>query len=175
MTDHQQVFVHKATEEQGGGIRPACGVTDAPHQLSQEWGGVDCPACLELAPERYVEHLKNREGDQPLPTGDESIPDDQSLLIADIEARRQVGIQRYLQGHRPFNGRDTFQDLYEEHLDFLVYLRSVKRMGEATRSELIEVVAKALHPVYDGEDEATAEIAVDAIQGWVYANLMEAR
>lgn len=87
---------------------------------------------------------KQREGDQVLPTGDESLVDDQALLIQDIEERRQVGIERYGQGHRPFNGRDTFQDMYEEQLDFLVYLRSVRRMVEASDEEVIKVIAAEL-------------------------------
>lgn len=120
-----------------------------------------------------AEPTKRREGDQVLPTGDESLVDDQALLIQDIEERRQVGIERYGQGHRPFNGRDTLQDLYEEQLDLLVYLRSIKRMAEVTREELIQVAAKAFHPEPDGEDEANAMIAVDAIMGWVAGRLMD--
>lgn len=116
------------------------------------------------------EPTKQREGDQTLPSGDVSLEDDQSLLIQDIEWRRQVGIARYGQGHRPFNGRDTLLDAYEELLDLLVYTRSLRRMSEATREELIKAVAKAFHPVPDGEDEATAAIAVDRIMGWVATN-----
>lgn len=115
----------------------------------------------------WPEPTKQREGDQVLPSGDESIEDDQALLIADIEARRQVGIERYGQGHRPFNGRNTIQDFYEEMIDGAVYAKSLLRAREATRTELIDVVAKAFHPEPDGEDEANAMIAVDRILDWV--------
>lgn len=116
--------------------------------------------------------LRTRAGDQPIPDGDESLADDQSLLIEDIEARRQVGIGRYGQGHRPFNGRDTLRDMYEEDLDKLVYLRSIVRMAAATREELVAEVGRALydpkrrdkHPGVSDE-----EIAVDRIMGWVTA------
>lgn len=121
-----------------------------------------------------MEPTKQRPGDQVLPSGDESLADDQALLIQDIEERRQVGISRYGQGHRPFNGRDTLKDMYEEQLDLLVYLRSVVRMAEATRDDLIQAVAKGFHPEPDGEDEANAMIAVDRIMGWVAAHIIEA-
>lgn len=122
---------------------------------------------------KWPEPTKTREGDQVLPTGDESIADDQALLIADIEARRQVGIERYGQGHRPFNGRNTLQDFYEEMIDGAVYARSLLRAREATRAELIDVVAKAFHPEPDGEDEANAMIAVDRILDWVVLQTQE--
>lgn len=122
------------------------------------------------------EPTKNREGDQVLPTGDESIEDDQALLIRDIEERRQVGIERYGQGHRPFNGRDTLLDLYEEQLDFLVYLRSLRRSAEADRETLLREVTRALDEktTISSAQEiehltpwAAAEIAVDRVMGWV--------
>lgn len=68
--------------------------------------------------------MKEREGDQPLPTVNDN-PAIQGLVIADIEARTQVGIQRYgtpLQAH---NGRDALRDLYEELLDAANYTRQL--------------------------------------------------
>lgn len=116
---------------------------------------------------------RTRKGDQVLPDADLKTADDQSLLIADIEERRQLGIERYGQAHRRLNGRDTLRDLYDEHLDALVYLRSLVSASEATRAELIDAVARAFHPVPDGEDEATAAIAVDRVMSWVNAKLIE--
>lgn len=120
------------------------------------------------------EPTKQREGDQVLPTGDESIVDDQQLLIDDIEARRQVGIERYGQGHRPFNGRNTFEDLYEEQLDFLVYLRSVKRMTEAQDEDIIGVIAAELQkngfqPVVCN---AMAEQIYNRLSSWIAGIMM---
>lgn len=164
--------------------------------LDREWcyrcraSEVEHPALVDTAfnPEAHldefetsmVEALRTREGDQRLPDGDESIPDDQTLLIADIEARRQVGIQRYTQGHRPFNGRDTLKDWYEEQLDGLVYARSIMRSADATREDLIGEVLRAWEANESGsreersvtpEDHAT--IAVDRIMGWVAANIVD--
>lgn len=132
--------------------------------------------------EWVTEPTKQREGDQVLPDGDESLVDDQQLIIDDIEARRQVGIQRYGQGHRPFNGRDTLQDLYEEQLDLLVYLRSIKRMAEAAREELVEVVEEALArfqvdrygvEIPELSKGDAAEVAVDRIMGYVAGQIIK--
>ena len=63
------------------------------------------------------------EYDQPLPTGSEDYPNMQDLVIDDIKLRLQIGIQRYGQGLKPFNGRDMLKDLYDELLDAAVYIR----------------------------------------------------
>lgn len=125
--------------------------------------------------------LRTRPEDQRLPDGDESVPDDQSLLIADIEARRKVGIARYGQGHRPFNGRDTLRDLYEEQMDLMVYLRSIVRMAEADREALVEAVTDALakaekekpHWFETADHSDMAGVAVDRLMGWVAAQRMQ--
>lgn len=64
-----------------------------------------------------TEHIE-----QPMPTrnGHVSI---QSLVRADLEAREQVGIQRYGTALQPHNGRDALRDAYEEALDLACYLR----------------------------------------------------
>lgn len=66
--------------------------------------------------------LRMREGDQPLPTVNNQ-PDVQSQVIADLRARRAIGVQRYGTPLQPFNGRDALQDAYEEALDLACYLR----------------------------------------------------
>lgn len=64
-----------------------------------------------------------REGDsQPLPTINDS-PDVQSAVIADIKARREIGIKRYGTALQPFNGRDALLDAYEEAIDLAMYLK----------------------------------------------------
>ena len=66
--------------------------------------------------------LKQRPGDQPLPIPNDE-PDIQSQVIADIEARRELGIKRYGSALQPFNGRDALRDAYEESLDQTMYLK----------------------------------------------------
>ncbi len=66
--------------------------------------------------------MRLRPGDQPLPVRNERI-DIQSLVIEDISARREVGIQRYGTALQAHNGRDALRDAYEEALDLACYLR----------------------------------------------------
>jgi metallophosphoesterase superfamily enzyme len=69
---------------------------------------------------------KQREGDQPLPTvHHDGRPDIQTLVIADVHARREVGIQRYGTALQAHNGRDALRDAYEEALDLATYLRQL--------------------------------------------------
>lgn len=68
--------------------------------------------------------MKCRPGDQPLPTANDR-PQIQDLVIADIEKRRALGIERYGTPLQAFNGRDAMRDLYEELIDAVLYLRQV--------------------------------------------------
>ncbi len=65
--------------------------------------------------------------DQPAPATSEG--DVWRLVIADMEARRRLGIERYgtpLQAH---NGRRSLVDAYQEALDLAVYLRQAIEEG----------------------------------------------
>lgn len=57
-----------------------------------------------------------------MPTRNDA-PSVQGLVIADLEVRTQVGIQRYGTPLQPFNGRDALRDAYEEAFDLACYLR----------------------------------------------------
>lgn len=46
-------------------------------------------------------------------------------VIADLDARMQLGIERYGVALQPDNGRDTLRDLYEELLDAAIYTRTL--------------------------------------------------
>lgn len=70
------------------------------------------------------EGLKQREGDQPLPIRNNAT-DIQTLVIQDIEERRQVGISRYGTALQPNNGRDALRDAYEEAIDLSMYLKQL--------------------------------------------------
>ena len=61
--------------------------------------------------------------EQPMPT--RGVGDVQALVIADIEARRKVGIERYGTPLQAFNGRDALRDAYDEVLDLACYLRQM--------------------------------------------------
>jgi hypothetical protein len=66
--------------------------------------------------------LRVRPGDQPLPVAhDGAIVQD--AVCADIQQRKQIGIQRYGTPLQAGNGRDSLRDAYEEALDLACYLR----------------------------------------------------
>jgi hypothetical protein len=57
------------------------------------------------------------------------------LVMADMEARRLHGIEKYGRPVQPHNGRDVLIDAYQEALDLCVYLRQAieeKRLKERT-------------------------------------------
>lgn len=58
---------------------------------------------------------------QPAPSP--SAGDIWQSVIADMEARRRLGIERYGVPLQPNNGRDPLIDAYQEALDLAVYLR----------------------------------------------------
>jgi hypothetical protein len=74
---------------------------------------------------------------QPAPIKNER-PCIQDQVIADIEARKQVGYQRYGTLLQPFNGRDALMDAYQEALDLAQYLKQalVERDERATITRL---------------------------------------
>lgn len=66
--------------------------------------------------------VRDPETDQQLPVHNDQISC-QDLVIADIEARKALGLKKYGTLLQPFNGRSFLQDAYEEVLDLAVYLR----------------------------------------------------
>lgn len=62
--------------------------------------------------------------EQPMPVPNDR-PSIQSMVRADIDAREQVGIQRYGTALQAHNGRDALRDAYEEAMDLTIYLRQV--------------------------------------------------
>jgi hypothetical protein len=58
----------------------------------------------------------------------------QDLVIADIEARKAVGLERYGTLLQPFNGRDALMDAYAEALDLCQYLRQAIEERDAPKN-----------------------------------------
>ena len=58
-------------------------------------------------------------------TGREIVP----LVVADLVARREVGVAEYGVPLSAGNGRDALVDLYEELLDAVCYLRQALEEG----------------------------------------------
>ena len=78
--------------------------------------------------------MKTRPGDQPLPSGGREPVQD--ALIADIRARRDLGVQRYGSPLMTHNGRDAVQDALEEAVDLAVYLKQVAMETRDREQEL---------------------------------------
>lgn len=97
------------------------------------------------------------EADQPLPTPNHHI-DVQTLLVRDIEARRDVGIERYGTALQPDNGRDMLQDALDEAIDLGVYVRGEMARRDLRRDEVPE----------------RAKILIEAINGKSYSEALEA-
>ena len=58
---------------------------------------------------------------EPPPRGGEG--DMWLLVLADMEERRRMGVEKYGQPLRAFDGRRALRDAYQEALDLAVYLR----------------------------------------------------
>lgn len=86
-----------------------------------------------------TEPLKTRPEDQPLPVGGQQSVQD--ALIADIQARRDIGIKRYGSALMTQNGRDAVQDALEEAVDLAVYLKQVQLETAERREALARVHA----------------------------------
>lgn len=69
-----------------------------------------------------TDQLRQRPGDQPLPTPNDR-PHIHDLVAADIQARKELGTRRYGTPLQPHNGRDALRDAYEELLDGACYIR----------------------------------------------------
>lgn len=131
--------------------------------------------------ESYVP-TKTREGDQVLPTGGGQCVQD--LVIAEMLESKAVGRRRYGSVLRTFNGRRSIQDVAEEVRDLHVYLTQVRAEAEADRDTLVEVAAARVAQEYqrmtteevvdspEGFSTRFAEVAVDAVTGWVSGKTM---
>mgnify|MGYP001605866633 CR=1 FL=1 len=74
---------------------------------------------------------------KPQPPPGVGVGDITELVIADLMARRRVGIARYGTTLQAWNGRDALIDAYQEVLDLAQYLRQAieERAGEAINDE----------------------------------------
>jgi hypothetical protein len=72
--------------------------------------------------------------DQPPPVVNDR-PAIQDLVIADIEERKRIGLERYGTLLKPHNGRKALVDLYQEILDAAQYIRQEIEEREDFRAE----------------------------------------
>lgn len=69
--------------------------------------------------------LRQRPGDQPLPTGATTEPGAHDRIIELMQQRRALGLARYGSTLQPHNGRNTAQDLVDELADGIVYAQTL--------------------------------------------------
>lgn len=90
------------------------------------------------------EPTKQREGDQRLPDASTEGPCVQDEIIAMMEESKRVGVERYGQVLRPFNGRRSTQDLVEEARDLLVYAMQIHMEASADHEQLFWAICQGL-------------------------------
>lgn len=89
------------------------------------------------------EPSKQRPGDQPLPVVNDQT-DIQTLMIREIEKRREVGIERYGTALQPFNGRNAAQDLFEEMIDGAAYALQIRVEMDAMQERIRELLEELM-------------------------------
>lgn len=90
----------------------------------------------------HANPTKQRPGDQPLPRGGRQCVQDR--LIAEIEARKQLGIERYGQPLMTGNGRDALRDAWEEVIDLAAYLTQMRMEQEEQATDEANAVVLGL-------------------------------
>lgn len=115
---------------------------------------------------------KQRSGDQPLPTaGRECVQD---ALIAQIEERKKLGIERYGRPLETHNGRDAVQDALEEAIDLAVYLKQVELEMHDLRAERDQLAATLADMLREFQFKThpgraclqSGHVAVETVEGW---------
>jgi len=80
-------------------------------------------------------------------------PDIMDLVIQDMHARKELGMERYGVPLRTFNGRKALKDLYEELLDACVYIRQEMEERECGKWQAQAETAKELATAWEAENE----------------------
>lgn len=89
----------------------------------------------------------------------------QDLVVADIQQRKAIGVERYGSVLQSFNGRNVARDKYEEDLDGLMYSRQLLEQWEVME----KVIEAAVDwRVRNPESLKTLAGAVDSLleAGW---------
>ncbi len=94
---------------------------------------------------------------QPDPVSND-LPALWDLVIQDMQQRDSIGLKNYGTRLQPFNGRDSLQDLSEELLDGLVYLKQVQFELASVKKDLI-----CLSNELDKENKEKLELAIQKL------------
>lgn len=123
---------------------------------------------LPLTPEPPLP-TKRRDGDQVIPTGEGVSVQD--MIIAEMERSKEVGLARYGQTLKTFNGRRTLLDVHEEVRDLHVYLTQVMAEADADTARIARMIHTAIEEWCESEDPASShelasQIAL-SLEGWL--------
>lgn len=94
----------------------------------------------------------NAEQPPPVPNERPAVWD---AVIADMQARDQLGRHRYGTPLQPFNNRDALRDAYEEALDLAVYLKQALIEVEIIRSLPLDLLARLATVATQSKDVAS--------------------
>lgn len=113
-----------------------------------------------------------RDQPPPRPSGGPAIAD---LVVADIQERKRVGIERYGTPLQAGNGRDALVDAYQEDLDRIQYTRQAieERRAErrATRALVEALPLQPMRAAFDSAEEYTRWVdalsaVIDLMKTW---------
>lgn len=78
---------------------------------------------------KYFTNLATARQNKPTPN---ELPPVKDMVIADLQARAEVGLKTYGVYLQPHNGREPLVDAYQEALDMAMYLRQAlyEKYGE---------------------------------------------
>lgn len=108
--------------------------------------------------EQRVLKARKEEFGEPAPVPNEG-PSMHDLVIEDMKARKQFGLEKYSTVLQAFNGRKPLKDLYEELLDAVVYAKQA--LIEMERREADVKVDDLLQGQVPDEDSSAASPAQD--------------
>lgn len=95
-------------------------------------GVIFCHICDSSVTYGTVDRMSDvYDGAQPLPIPNDG-PSMHDLVIADMENRKAFGLNKYGALLQANNGRDALQDLYDELMDAIVYVRQLIEERSAT-------------------------------------------
>jgi len=101
--------------------------------------------------------------DQPNPKGIGNPV--QKMVIKDIEDRLNLGIERYGEALKVFNGRNALIDLYQELIDAAIYIRQVIEEECLLHNQL-----KMLFNAIDSKDCDTIKDTMNRLREYVCDN-----
>lgn len=99
---------------------PFCGYQNV-NVIAEKY--VDCPSCKAYGPDGDGKDnaiVRWNAASRPIAT---PLPDVVDLVKSDIDTRKEFGLKQYGVPLKPFNGKKSLQECYEELLDAAFYLR----------------------------------------------------